>query len=62
MNVDSEIREIKKHVLEISKKLDRIIEDREMMALMKLSEASLLVFFQDEPDIYNTKDLKVRYK
>jgi len=29
---------------------------------MKLAEASLAEFLEDEPDIYTLKDLKVKYK
>jgi len=61
-NVETEIRDIKQCVMEISKKLDELVHEREIAALMKLSDRSLSKFFEDEPDIYRLKDLKVRYK
>jgi hypothetical protein len=62
MSVEIELREIRKHILEISKKLDELIYEKEITSIMKLSEKSLAKFLQSEPDIYSVKDLKVRYK
>jgi hypothetical protein len=46
----------------ISKKLDILLEEKEIMSIMKLSEKSLSSFLGEEPDIYTLDDLKVRYK
>jgi len=61
-DVETEIKDIKQCVIEISKKLDELVHEREISSMMKLSEKSLSEFFEDEPDIYRLKDLKVRYK
>ncbi len=59
MNIETEVRDIKQQLIEISKKIDELICERESIAIMKLSEKSLLKFFEDEPDIYKITDLKV---
>ncbi|MCF2138384.1 MAG: hypothetical protein K9W43_14225 [Candidatus Thorarchaeota archaeon] len=61
MSIETELKEIKKHILEISKKLDELIHERELVSLMKLSEKSL-DFLVGEPDIYNVENLRIRYK
>ncbi len=40
MSIESEIRDIKKGIIEISKKLDEIMRERENISLMKLSQES----------------------
>ena len=62
MAIESELKEIKKHVKEISEKLDEIMYEREITSMMKLSEKSLKEFLEREPDLYSVKDLKVRYR
>ena len=62
MNIESEVRNIKQHIIDISKKIDELMYEREISAMMKLAEKSLSEFFKDEPDIYKIEDLKVRYK
>jgi hypothetical protein len=61
MKVEAELREIKQHLMEMSKKLDKLMQVREIVAMMKLSEKSLK-FLETEPDIYSVDDLKVRYQ
>ncbi|MHA1247160.1 MAG: hypothetical protein ACTSPE_07515 [Candidatus Thorarchaeota archaeon] len=61
MSIEAELREIKKHILEISRKLDELIHERELVSLMRLSERSL-EFLEEEPDIYTVEDLRTRYK
>ncbi|MHA1652883.1 MAG: hypothetical protein ACTSYX_05700 [Candidatus Thorarchaeota archaeon] len=61
MSIEAELREIKKHILEISRKLDELIHEREIVSLMRLSERSL-EFLEEEPDIYTVEDLRTRYK
>lgn len=61
-NMEAEIKDIKQHVIEISKKIDEIVHEREISSMMKLSDKSLAEFFEDEADVYKLKDLKVRYK
>lgn len=62
MNIESEVRDIKRHIIEISKKIDELMHEREISAMMKLAEKLLSEFFEGEPDIYRIEDLKVRYK
>jgi len=62
MNIEAEVRDIKQHVIEISKKIDELMYEREIIAMMKLAQRSLSGFFEGEPDIYKITDLKVRYK
>jgi len=62
MDIEAEVRDIKLHVIEISGKIDELMYEREITAMMKLAEKSLSGFFEGEPDIYKITDLKVRYK
>ncbi|PWB51338.1 MAG: hypothetical protein C3F06_10190 [Candidatus Methanoperedenaceae archaeon] len=62
MNIETEVRDIKRYVIEISKKFDELLSEKEIVSVMKLSERSLSSFFKNEPDIYKIADLKVRYK
>ena len=62
IRIEAEVRDIKQHLIEISKKIDDLMYDREITAMMKLTEKSLSGFFDDEKDIYEITDLKVHYK
>jgi len=62
MNIEAEVRDIKRYVIDISKKVDELIYEKELVSMMKLSEKSLSDFLEDEPDIYRITDLKVKYK
>jgi hypothetical protein len=62
MSIESDLAEIKKMLMEISRKLDEMIEEGEITGMMKLSEVSLKEFLENEPDIYSIEDLKVRYR
>jgi len=61
MNIESEVRDIKQRIIELSRKLDELLYERDTASMMKLAEKSLSEFFKDEPDIYKIEDLKVRY-
>ena len=52
MDIEAEVRDIKLHVIKISEKIDELMHEREITAMMKLAEKSLSGFFEDEPDIY----------
>lgn len=62
INIEAEVKDIKERIIEISKKLDDLMYEKEMSAMMKLAEKSLSGFFEDEKDVYKISDLKVRYK
>jgi len=62
MNIEAEVRDMKQHIVEISKKMDELLYEREIVSMMKLSEKSLSGFLESEADIYTIDDLKVRYK
>ncbi len=62
ISIEAEVRDIKQHLIEISKKIDDLMYEREITAMMKLTEKSLSGFFEDEKDIYKITDLKVRYR
>lgn len=62
MGIESDLAEIKKMLTDISRKLDEMLEEREIIGMMKLSEISLKEFLENEPDIYSIKDLKIRYR
>lgn len=53
INMEREIREIKDQILQISDKLDMLINDRETIGLMTLSEKSIKEFLEGEPDLYS---------
>ena len=62
MNIEAEVKDIKQHIIQISKKIDELLHERETVSMMKLAERSLSGFVESEPDIYRIEDLKVRYK
>lgn len=62
INLEAEVRDIKKYVVEISKKVDELLYEKEIVSMMRLSEKSLSGFLEGEPDVYKIEDLKVRYK
>jgi len=61
-SIIAEVRDIKRFLIEISKKLDRLIYEKEMGSMMKLSESALLKLYESEPDIYKVSDIKVKYQ
>jgi len=62
MNIEAEVKDMKQHIIQISKKIDELLYERETASMMKLAEKSLSGFLESEPDIYKIEDLKVRYK
>ena len=59
MNLEAELADIKRLLTEISRKLDELLEEKEITAMMNLSEVSLKDFLENEPDIYSIEDVKV---
>jgi hypothetical protein len=62
MGSDADIKEIKNYLQELNRKFDELLEERDTLSLMKLSEKGLEGFIAEEPGIYSVKDLKVRYR
>ena len=61
MTIHVQIKEIKKMLGELSMKLGALIQDRETLAMMIISERALKHFLASEPDIYSSRDVKVAY-
>lgn len=59
MDIEAEINELKQQVLEVSRKPDLLMYERESTAIMRLSEASLSRLFEGEADIYRISNLDV---
>ena len=62
MQIEAEIRDIKQWIIDISRKIDNLLYEGEIVSMMKLEEKSLSNFLEREPDIYKLEDLKVRYR
>ena len=62
MDIEAEVLEMKQMLMDISRRIDNVVDERMTEAFMKLSEESLIELYKDEPDLYNISDLKVRYK
>lgn len=60
--IETEVHEIRQQVEEISKKLDILLEERETLGIMKLSEKALFNFLDEEPDLYSINDIKAAYR
>ena len=54
--------EMKQMLIDISRRIDDVLDESMTEGLMKLSEESILELYEDEPDLYSVADLKVRYK
>jgi hypothetical protein len=62
MDIEAEVLEMKQMLIDISRKIDDVVDERMTLALMKMSEESIIELYKDEPDLYSIADLKVRYK
>jgi len=60
--IEAEVHEIRQQVEEISKKLDILLEERETLGIMKLSEKALYKFLDEEPDLYSVNDIRAAYR
>jgi len=61
MTIDTDIRAIKELLAALNEKMDLLLANSETFSIMKLAEASLREFIEQEPDIYSIDDVKVRY-
>lgn len=62
MDIEAEVMEMKQMLIDISRKIDDVLDESMTEELMKLSEKSIMELYEDEPDLYSVADLKVRYK
>ena len=62
MNIEAEVMDIKQKLIDISRKMDDLLDDSVTVGVMKLSEDSISELYEGEPDLYSIKDLKVRFK
>lgn len=62
MTIEVEIREIKEMLQKLNRRLDSLVQDRETLTMMAVSQQSLRDFLANEPDLYSVKDVKVAYR
>ncbi|MCS7138965.1 MAG: hypothetical protein NZ873_02795 [Crenarchaeota archaeon] len=62
MTVEVDLKEIKELLSSLNRKIDMLIENRETLALIMVSEKSLRGFLEEEPDIYSISDVRVKYR
>ena len=62
INIEADGEDIKENMLQIFRKLDELLTERDVIAGMKLSEPALARFLNEEPDIYTIKDARVVYR
>jgi hypothetical protein len=60
MTIEVDLKEIKSLLSEVNKKLDCLLEEKDILALISLAEKSLKDFLEKEPDIYSLKDIKAK--
>jgi hypothetical protein len=61
-SIEADVREIKESIRELTEKIELLLDERENMALMKLSERSLSAFLSEEPDLYTIWDVRAVYR
>jgi hypothetical protein len=62
MDIAAEVVEVKQMLIDISRRIDDVLDEDMTAALMRLSQKSILELYENEPDLYSIADLKVRYK
>lgn len=62
MDISADVVEMRQMLIDISRRIDDVLDEDVTAALMKLSEKSILELYENEPDLYSIADLKVRYK
>ena len=61
-NIEADMRDMKQHLIKISKMIEELLYEREITSMMKLAEKSLHEIFNEEEDLYTIEDLKVKYR
>ncbi|NPV61762.1 MAG: hypothetical protein HPY61_03880 [Methanotrichaceae archaeon] len=62
MDIEAEVKEMKQMLVDISKKMDDLLDESMTVGLMKLSEEAISDLYEGEPDLYSIEDLKVRFR
>jgi len=62
LNLETDVKDIKEHLIKISKMIEELLYEREIVSIMKLADRSLSDLFEGEDDLYKIEDLKVRYR
>ncbi|MCK9307237.1 MAG: hypothetical protein M0P17_06870 [Methanoculleus sp.] len=61
-SIEADVREIKESIRELNQKIELLLDEREIMAMMNLSEQSLSAFLSEEPDLYTIRDIRAVYR
>lgn len=56
------VEEIRREVQTLNQKIDLLLERQETVGMMRLSEQSLSLFLDEEPDLYTVRDCRVVYQ
>lgn len=56
------VEEIRREVQTLNQKIDLLLERQETVGMMRLSEQSLSLFLDEEPDLYTVRDYRVVYQ
>ena len=62
MNIEADVKEIRAQVAGIPGKPGTLLQERETIAIMNLSERALYPFLEKEPDLYCVHDIRAVYK
>ncbi len=60
--IKADERVLKESIRLLTEKIETLLDERESMAMMKLSERSLSAFLAEEPDLYTIRDIRVVYR
>ncbi len=58
MTIEIELKEIKSLLSEVNRKLDSLLDEKELDEIMVLEEQALRDFLEEEPDLYSANDIK----
>jgi hypothetical protein len=61
-DVEADIRVIKEGIQQLNRRMDLILEQRDTLGMMRLSDRSLASFLSEEPDLYTIADCKVVHR
>lgn len=61
-DIEADIRVMKEEIEHLNRRMDLILEQRDTLGMMRLSDRSLASFLSEEPDIYTIADCKGVYR